>query len=91
MKTRLFAALLVALSASVAAPAFASGNDPAPFDRPSVGASASQRGQSTETIPADRSEAINAHQGAYGGVIAGYYQSGSRESVTTQRDLFAHH
>jgi hypothetical protein len=38
MKTKLIAALLVAASASIAAPAFASGYGPAPFYRPNVGA-----------------------------------------------------
>jgi len=52
MKTKFVAALLVALSASAAAPAFASGYGPAPFYRPSVGAPASQRGQSAQTVAA---------------------------------------
>jgi len=45
MKTKFIAALLIAVSASVAAPAFASGYGPAPFYRPSVGAPAAQQGQ----------------------------------------------
>jgi hypothetical protein len=45
MKTKLIAALLVAASATIAAPAFASGYGPAPFYRPGVGAPAwHQRG-----------------------------------------------
>jgi hypothetical protein len=50
MKTKLVAAaLLAALSASLAAPAFASGYGPAPFYKPTVGAPTSQRGQSVQT------------------------------------------
>jgi hypothetical protein len=75
MKTKLIAALLVAASASVAAPAFAGGYGPAPFYRPDVGAPASQRGVSEQTVAAERAE----QQGttAYGGVASTASQSGS--------------
>jgi len=75
MKTKFIAALLVAASASVAAPAFASGYGPAPFYRPDVGAPASQRGVSDQTVTAERAQ----QQGdvAYGGVAATASQSGS--------------
>src|SRR5215475_16059764 len=42
MKTKLIAAVLIAASATLAAPAFASGYGPAPHYSPSVGAPASQ-------------------------------------------------
>jgi hypothetical protein len=45
MKSKIVAALLVAVSATLAAPAFASGYGPAPFYHPAVGAPASQRGE----------------------------------------------
>jgi hypothetical protein len=90
MKTKLIVALLVALSASAAAPAFASGYGPAPFYRPSVGAPASQRGQNTQTLAAGRDD-VTGSQEAYGGVVAGLSQSGSRASVTPRENLFAHH
>jgi hypothetical protein len=81
MKTKLIVALLVAVSASVAAPAFASGNGPAPFYRPAVGAPASQRGQNVQTVATE----------AYGGVVAGLSQAGSHAAVTPSGNLFAHH
>ncbi|WP_321918152.1 hypothetical protein, partial [Paraburkholderia sp. J11-2] len=66
MKTKLIAAVLVALSSAAAAPAFASGYGPAPAYRPAIGAPASQRGQSVQTLAAERSDA-SASQEAYGG------------------------
>lgn len=57
MKTKIIAALLVAASATLAAPAFASGYGPAPFYHPAVGAPASQRGESAQTVAAERAAA----------------------------------
>jgi hypothetical protein len=82
MKTKLIAALLVAASASIAAPAFASGYGPAPFYRPDVGAPASQRGVSAQTVAAERS----AQQGAdtaFGGVATTASQSGSHAKANS--------
>ncbi|MCC8391262.1 hypothetical protein LJ656_01565 [Paraburkholderia sp. MMS20-SJTR3] len=76
MKTKFIAALLVAASASIAAPAFASGYGPAPFYRPSVGAPASQQGQNEQTIAAERASANNGTT-AYGGVKSASSQSGA--------------
>ena len=90
MKTKLIAALLVALSVSAAAPAFASGYGPAPFYRPSVGAPASQRGQNVQTVAAERGDATDSRE-AYGGVVAGLSEAGSRAAVTSSNNLFAHH
>jgi hypothetical protein len=90
MKTKLIAALLVAISASAAAPAFAGGYGPAPFYKPSIGAPASQRGQSAQTIAAEQADAANAHQG-YGGVADETSQSGSRSVPGTPSDIYAHH
>jgi hypothetical protein len=89
MKTKLIAALLVALSASAAAPAFASGYGPAPFYRPAVGAPASQRGQSVQTVAAERDDVTGSQQ-AYGGVVSGLSQAGSRADVTSRDSLFTH-
>jgi hypothetical protein len=66
MKTKILAALLVAASATLAAPAFASGYGPAPFYHPTVGAPASQRGESVQTVAAER--AATDGNSAYGGV-----------------------
>jgi hypothetical protein len=90
MKTKLIAALLVAFSASAAAPAFASGYGPAPFYRPAVGAPASQRGQSAQTNAAENGDA-SAAQESYGGAVAGFSQAGKRVTIADRNDLFAHH
>ena len=53
MKRNLIATLLIAASATLAAPAFASGYGPAPHYRPDTGAPASQRGVSAQTFAAE--------------------------------------
>jgi hypothetical protein len=90
MKTKLIVALLVAVSASAAAPAFASGYGPAPFYRPAVGASASQSGQSVRTVAVERDEVTGSEE-AYGGAVSGLSQAGSHVAVTPHVSLFAHH
>jgi hypothetical protein len=82
MKTKLIAAALIAASAAVAAPAFASGMGPAPYYRPTVGAPASQRGQSAQTLAAERQQADD-NVVAYGGVGSGDTQTGNRTAQTT--------
>ena len=90
MKTKLIAALLVATSAAIAAPAFASGYGPAPFYRPEVGAPASQQGVSVQTFAAEREQAKNVET-AYGGV-APAAQAGSRADHPSapQQALYGH-
>ena len=88
MKTKFIAALLVAVSAAVAAPAFASGYGPAPFYRPAVGAPASQQGQNAQTVAAERA---NADSNAYGGVNNVSLQSGTREPVSGPQSVFFGH
>lgn len=90
MKAKLAAVLLAALSASAAAPAFASGYGPAPFYRPSVGAPASQRGPSAQTVAANTDEA-DGSRAAYGGVAYGHSESGARLAVAARNDLYARH
>ncbi|MFL9898655.1 hypothetical protein PQR75_08845 [Paraburkholderia fungorum] len=89
MKTKLIAALLVAVSASIAAPAFASGYGPAPFYRPSVGAPASQQGPSAQTVAAERA---SAEANSYGGVNNVSSQSGTRAQPSSgpQSVFFGH-
>jgi hypothetical protein len=89
MKTKLLATLLLAVSASAAAPAFASGYGPAPFYKPSVGAPASQRGQSEQTLATDPSGETNA-QHEHGGVNAGASQSGNRVVARFDTNTYAH-
>ncbi|MEX3857955.1 hypothetical protein AB3X94_28575 [Paraburkholderia sp. BR10923] len=90
MKTKLIVALLVAVSASVTAPAFASGYGPAPFYKPSVGAPASQSGQSLRTVAAERGDEATPEK-AYGGAVSGQSQSGGHVAVRSSDKLFAHH
>ncbi|HZZ11603.1 MAG TPA: hypothetical protein VFE79_13020 [Paraburkholderia sp.] len=85
MKTKLIAALLVAVSASIAAPAFASGYGPAPFYRPAVGAPASQQGQNSQTVAVERS---TAQSNSYGGVNNVSSQSGTREQAKGPQAVF---
>ncbi len=74
MNKNLLASLLIAATASIAVPAFASGYGPAPSYRPSVGAPASQQGRTRKRIAA---ESRNADANAYGGVKKSLTQSGS--------------
>jgi hypothetical protein len=91
MKTKIIAALLVAASAAVAAPAFASGYGPAPFYNPGVGAPASQRGQSEQTVAAEEASAA-ADNNAVGGVSDQTTQSGAPDySMSNAGSLYAHH
>jgi hypothetical protein len=79
MKSKFIAALLVAASASLAAPAFASGLGPAPFYRPDVGAPSSQRGPSVESFAADQNSAAMTRSDV-GGAAAGTAESSQRSS-----------
>jgi hypothetical protein len=91
VKNKLLAALLIAATASIAAPAFASGYGPAPFYRPSVGAPASQRGQSAQTVAAARNDAVGSVKESYGGVVASSSESGSRQPAESAGRLYAGH
>ena len=89
MKTKLLAAALIIASATLAAPAFASGYGPAPFYRPTVGAPASQQGQNAQTLAAEAEQArANGAANAYGGVADVSAQSGSHEPVSGPRSVY---
>ena len=88
MKNKLLAALLVAASATLAAPAFASGYGPAPFYRPAVGAPASQQGQNSQTVAAERA---NSESNAYGGVNNVSSQSGTRTPTSGPQSVYFGH
>jgi hypothetical protein len=96
MNTKIIATVLIAASAALAAPAFASGYGPAPFYRPSVGAPASQRGQSAQTLRAEERQ-WNDNSTAYGGVRSGTSDAGTRTpaQIDTERgldsSLYRHH
>lgn len=89
MKTKILAALLVAASATLAAPAFASGYGPAPFYRPTVGAPASQQGQSVQTVAAERAQANG--DSSYGGVSSASSETGAHKLVAGIKSLFHGH
>jgi hypothetical protein len=91
MNRNLIATLLVAVTAAVAVPAFASsGYGPAPSYNPIAGAPASQRGQSVETIAVEQA-AYGANGNAYGGVANVVSESGSRAQNVSGQANFAHH
>lgn len=90
MNRNLIAALLVVATAAVAAPAFASsGYGPAPSYNPLVGAPASQRGQSAQTVAAEQTT-YSENGGAYGGVASVLSNSGRRAQSVSGQALFAH-
>jgi hypothetical protein len=77
MKRNLLATLLIAASATIAAPAFASGYGPAPFYRPAVGAPTSQQGPQAQAVAAEE-HANGVNDTAFGGSRDTLAQSGSR-------------
>jgi hypothetical protein len=81
MKSKLIAALLLATSATLAAPAFASGYGPAPFYRPEVGAPSSQSGPNTQTLAAEQNNAAAARSDV-GGVAGGTVEGARSHSVS---------
>jgi hypothetical protein len=92
MKKGLFAAALVALSASFAAPVFASGYGPSPAYQPAAGAPASQRGPNSETLRADNNTVdTNAMKDAVGGMRDSSSQAGARAQFGTIHTIYAHH
>ena len=95
MKTKLIAALFVAVSASLAVPAFASGYGPA---GPVGGAPVSQRGQSSQAVAAERNDTTgafvtgaSASDTSYGGVVGASSESGSRQLAPSTRRLYEGH
>jgi hypothetical protein len=87
MKCKLFSAVLIAASASIAAPAFAtSGYGPAPFYNPEVGAPASQRGPSAQTIAAENAD--QAASSERGGVSENTTQSGNRAPAPGMHSIY---
>ncbi|WOD13677.1 hypothetical protein [Paraburkholderia kirstenboschensis] len=90
MNRNLIAALLVVATAAVAAPAFASnGYGPAPSYNPLVGAPASQRGQSAQTLAAEQTT-YSENGSAYGGVASALSNAGRRAQSVSGQALFAH-
>jgi hypothetical protein len=92
MKRNLLATLLIAVSATVAAPAFASGYGPAPFYRPAVGAPSSQQGPTAQVIAAEQ-QSNGVASTAFGGSRDSLAQSGNRAQTNSnnpQSVFFGH-
>jgi hypothetical protein len=90
MKRNLLATLLIAASATLAAPAFASGYGPAPSYRPAVGAPASQQGPSAQTIAAEQATSGRDSR-AYGGSRDTLSQAGSRAQASDTNSIYFGH
>jgi hypothetical protein len=91
MNKHLIAALIVAASAAVAGPVFASGYGPASHYDPIAGAPASQRGQSAQTIGAEHTVAdASIDMKSYGGVRDTTSQWGTHARVNEIHSLYAH-
>lgn len=90
MKSKLIMTLLIASSASLAAPAFASGYGPAPYYRPDVGAPASQAGQSAQTLAAEAAQAnvADEQRAGVGGDETMTTQSGRRAPADSQGPVY---
>ncbi|NPT44432.1 hypothetical protein GNZ12_24600 [Paraburkholderia sp. 1N] len=93
IKHLIFAAV-VAASAVIVSPAFASGYGPAPHYNPLAGAPASQRGQSALTVSAEQVEHmasadITAH--SYGGVRDMTSQSSAHVVPDVSISPYSHH
>jgi hypothetical protein len=89
MKTKLIPVLLIAASASLAAPAFASGYGPEPFYNPGVGAPSSERGQNAQTVAAEQAAANS--DTAYGGVREESSNSGAHQQLPAADALYRGH
>jgi hypothetical protein len=87
----LVSCFVVAAAACALTPAHASGYGPAPFYRPDAGAPSSERGISTQTIAAERSQRRAWGAEDVGGARDDTSQSGYRMSSPFDRSLFRHH
>lgn len=90
MNTKSIVALLLAASALVAVPSFASGYGPAPAYRGTIGAPASQRGPGAQTLAAE-GDAAAVSRTAYGGAVQGRFEAGRRVTLVTSDSLYTHH
>ena len=86
MKIKFLNASLVTALVSLSFPAFASGYGPAPSYQPSLGAPASQRGESEQTIIAERNNANNASRDSSSNLTSASV-SGVRQPASNSRDL----
>ena len=95
MNKHFIRAAILAISAAIAAPAFASsGYGPAPHYNPIVGAPSSQRGQSAQTVHAEFASAetnVDIARQSFGGVSETRAQSGMRDLTNDTRAPYLHH
>ena len=95
MNKHFIGAAIIAISAAIAAPAFASsGYGPAPHYNPIDGAPTSQRGQSAQTIHAELASAetnVNIARQSFGGVSETRSQSGIRRVADDSLSPYLHH
>lgn len=95
MNRNFIGAAIIAVSAALAAPAFASsGYGPAPHYNPIVGAPSSQRGQSVETVRTELASAesdVDIARRSFGGVSETRSQSGGRGLPDNIRTPYLHH
>jgi hypothetical protein len=89
MSKNFIAALLVASTAVLAAPAFASGYGPAPHYNPMDGAPASQRGQSAQTVAVEKGQG-NVSNASYGGVTTAQSEESGHKNLLGNRSLYDH-
>jgi hypothetical protein len=95
MIKHLVLAAVVAASAAIVSPAFASsGYGPAPRYNPVAGAPASQRGQSTLTVRAEQADLLantDVTSRSYGGMHDTTSQSGVRVAPPVSVSPYSHH
>jgi hypothetical protein len=94
MKTKPISAVLVATSALLAAPAFAtSGYGPAPFYNAGVGAPSSQRGPSAQTVMAEQYKPADtrSNDAAVGGTVESPSESSGKRFRHSIDDLYRGH
>jgi hypothetical protein len=89
MSKKFIAALLVAGTAVLAAPAFASGYGPAPHYNAMDGAPASQRGQSAQTVAVEKGQG-NVGVSSYGGVATAQSEESGHMNLLGNRSLYSH-
>ena len=95
MNKHFIGAAIIAISAAIAAPAFASsGYGPAPHYNPIVGAPSSQRGQSAQTVHAEFASAesnVDIARQSFGGVSETRSQSGIHRLADDSLSPYLHH
>ena len=90
-RTVLRALIITTATAAAASSAYASGYGPAPFYRPYVGAPASQQGQNSQTLSAERMNIRTSEAADVGGVAALTSESGGDMPSSSHVWIYRHH